>query len=125
MTASALVTLAQVRSFLAGTSDTTLTCAADDAARYEFIAAVARRFGYAKLARGDKGTVRQYLMRVTGYSRQQLTRLLRRWLDTGRLEQRYATPQAGFRRRYTPQDVLLLAELDALDRKSTRLNSSH
>ena len=35
MTSSARVTLAQVRSFLAGTTELTLTCAADDAARYQ------------------------------------------------------------------------------------------
>ena len=44
MTSSARVTLAQVRSFLAGTTELTLTCAAEDAARYQFIAAVAQRF---------------------------------------------------------------------------------
>ena len=46
MASSALVILAQVRSFFAGTTDLTLTCAADGAARYEFIAAVAQSFGY-------------------------------------------------------------------------------
>ena len=114
MTSSALVTLAQVRSFLAGTPDLTLTCAAEDAARYQFIAAVAQRFGYTHLPRSDKGVVRQYLIRMTGYSRQQLTRLLTRWRETGRLEQRVVAPTAGFRRRYTAQDVQLLAEMDAL-----------
>ena len=51
---------------------------------------------------------------VSIYSRQQLTRLLQRWRETGRLEQRYVAPTAGFRRRYTAQDVQLLAEVDAL-----------
>ena len=51
---------------------------------------------------------------MTGYSRQQLTRLLQRWRESGRLEQRYVAPTAGFRRRYAAQDVQLLAEIDAL-----------
>ena len=53
MTSSARVTLAQVRSFLAGTTELTLTCAAEDAARYPFIAAVAQRFNYPHLPRDD------------------------------------------------------------------------
>ena len=51
---------------------------------------------------------------MTGYSRQQLTRLLQRWRESGRLEQRVVAPTAGFRRCYTAQEVQLLAEMDAL-----------
>jgi transposase InsO family protein len=114
MNESALVTLKQIRSFLSGTADVTLSCAADDAGRYRFIAAVLSRLRYRSLPRPDKGVVQQYLRRTSGYSRQQLTRLIRQFLDTGRLQQRYAAPKAGFHRHYQPQDVLLLAEVDAL-----------
>jgi transposase InsO family protein len=50
---------------------------------------------------------------VTGYSRQQLTRLLARYRKTGRVyQQPYARHR--FTRRYTRQDIRLLALTDAL-----------
>ena len=82
--------------------------------RYEHIAAVLRRLGYRRLKRPDKGVVLRYLERTTGYSRQELTRLVRRGLDGEVLAKRHAPPWEGFRRKFTPADVALLAETDAL-----------
>ena len=48
--------------------------------RYEFIARTVRRFGYARLKRADKTVVLRFLERVSGYSRQQLTRTGKAWL---------------------------------------------
>jgi transposase InsO family protein len=58
--------------------------------------------------------VLRYLERTTGYSRQQLTRLVRRVLNGETLRWRYAAPRAGFRRKFTSADIALLAETDAL-----------
>jgi len=74
---------------------------------------VLSRFDYRRLARPDKGLIRVYLAHTSGYSRAQLARLIRQYLDCGRLAQRYATPQAGFARTYTDADVRLLSEIDA------------
>lgn len=114
MNDASLTTLAQLREFLAGTADVVLTSPADDATRYRFMAGVLRRFDYPALARPDKGLLRRYLARTTGYSRAQLTRLIRQHEQYGDLAQRYAAPKAGFRRRYTDADVALLAEVDSL-----------
>ena len=54
----------------------------------------------------------RYLGRTTGYSRQQLTRLLRWCLATGGLTKRYRPPAQGFARKYTVADVALLAETE-------------
>lgn len=108
-----LSTLEQIREFLAGTAEVAFTPACEEAARYRFVSAVLVRLGYATLGRIDKGLIRQYLMHTTGYSRAQVTRLLRRF-RAGPLVQRYVAPKAGFRRRYTAQDVALLAEVDTL-----------
>lgn len=43
---------------------------------YELIAETLRRLGYARLARPDKGLLVRYLIKVTGLSRQQVTRLI-------------------------------------------------
>lgn len=82
--------------------------------RYRFIAAVLERFRYTRCPRADKGLLRRYLALVSGYSRAQLAGLLRRHAEEGVLAQRYAAPKAGFRRRYTAEDVALENEVEAL-----------
>jgi transposase InsO family protein len=109
-----LKTLDQIREFLAGTAAVAFHPASEDAARYRFIAGVLSRFAYSRLGRSDKGLLRSYLMRTTGYSRAQVARLVRQFLLQGGLTQRYASPKAGFRARFTDADVALLAEVDTL-----------
>ncbi len=86
----------------------------NDAQRYDFIAAVLNRFVYRRLRRVDKGVVMRYLERTTGYLRQQLTRLVCRFLDGATLVERYCAPAQGFARKFTVADVRLLAQTDAL-----------
>lgn len=109
-----LTTLEQIQAFLAGTAEVDFSPRSDDAARYRFITGVVLRFDYPALGRGDKGLIRRYLMRTTGYSRAQTARLLRQFRKAGRLVQSYAAPKAGFTQRYTEADVRLLAEVDSL-----------
>ena len=97
MNESQLSTLQQVRDFLVGTADVTFAAAEDDAARYRFISRVLLRFDYPRLGRADKGLIRHYLARTSGYSRAQITRLLQRQTREGGLSQRYRAPRAGFR----------------------------
>jgi len=107
-----LHTLDQVEAFLVGTEAVDFSFA-DTAARYAWIEATLIRFGYLRLGKQPKGVLRRYLRRVTGYSRQQLTRLLARYRKTGRVDQQpYARHR--FTRRYTPQDIRLLALTDTL-----------
>lgn len=114
MNETQLKTVAQLRAFLNGTLAVEFQPIGEDSLRYEHIAAVLRRLGYRRLKRPDKGVVLRYLERTTGYSRQQLTRLVRRGLDGEVLAERYAPPRTGFRRKFTPADVALLAETDTL-----------
>ena len=76
---------------------------------YGFIASVVTRLAYRRLRRVDKGIVMRYLGRTTGYSRQQLTRLIGRCLKGQKLTKRYRRPTQGFARTYTAADVTLLA----------------
>lgn len=114
MNEAKLVRIEQVRAFLEGTGDVSFTMPATENARYAHIETVLLRLGYRTLKRADKGVVRRYLMRTTGYSRQTITRLIARWSAGAVLERRYHAPSQGFARRYTAQDVSLLAETDAL-----------
>lgn len=114
MNAAQLQTLEQIRGFLAGTQAVEFRVATDEASRHRFVAQTLRRFGYVRLCRKDKGLLRRYLGRCTGYSPAQLTRLLQRAVAEGGLASRRRRPQAGFAVTYTPEDVALLAEMDRL-----------
>jgi transposase InsO family protein len=107
-----LLTLAQLRSFLDGTVALDFAVAPDE--RYAFIARTVRRFGYARLKRADKSVVLRFLARVSGYSRQQLTRLVQRVRAQGPLLKRYRASRTSFARTFTHADVLLLAHTDTL-----------
>lgn len=107
-----LQTLQQVADFLHGSSavEPLVTSRAE---RYQWIEQVLRQFRYVNLSKADKGLLQAYLGRISGYSRQQLTRLIQRYHDRGALRWK-AHPAKGFARRYTQEDILLLAEIDAL-----------
>jgi transposase InsO family protein len=107
-----LHTLAELQAFLDGT--VTVAFAVATEARYAFIARIVRRFGYGRLKRTEKAVVLRFLERVSGYSRQQLSRLVKRGAERGQLIKRYRASRTSFARTYTSADVLLLAETDTL-----------
>ena len=107
-----LHTLAELQAFLDGTVAVDFAVAADE--RYDFIARTVRRFGYGRLNRADKGVVLRFLERVSGYSRQQLTRLVKRGAERRPLIKRYRASRTSFARTYTSADVRLLAHTDTL-----------
>lgn len=79
--------------------------------RYEWIAGTLKRTNYFKLSKKDKGPVREYMERMTGYSWSQLKRLIvqyreKRWIG------RTASNRHTFAMHYTHSDVLLLAKTD-------------
>jgi len=108
-----LVSLDQVAQFLDGTQSVAFTVLSNKDDRYRWVQRTLIRFDYDKLKRPDKGLIMQYLMKISGYSRQQLTRLIRQYRNGGKVVRRQRTAQ-GFRRRYTNNDIQLLAHLDEL-----------
>ncbi|TFH64690.1 MAG: transposase [Gemmatimonadales bacterium] len=108
-----LQTLEQIRAFLEGSQPLDFEAPRREAA-YAFVGQQLRRFAYARLGKADKGLVRRYLCKVTGISRAQMTRLIGQLRDTGRITDRRGAPARPFARRYTREDVLLLAEVDVL-----------
>ena len=107
-----LQTLAQVKAFLDGTAEVAFRV--PKAERYRFVERVLKRFGYAQHGRADKGVLLRYLERMTGLSRQQVTRLVQQYRKDGKLSKRQSVPRHGFTRRFTATDMALLAEMDAL-----------
>jgi len=107
-----LQTLGQVRAFLDGTTEVAFRV--PKAERNQFIERVLKRFGYSPHGKADKGVLLRYIERMTGLSRQQVTRLVRQYRKDGKLSKRQAAPKHGFTGRFTTTDVALLAEMDVL-----------
>ena len=108
-----LRTVEQVRAFLDGTGELDVK-SGERAAAYDFITETLNRLGYARLSRADKGVMRQFLVKMTGLSRAQTARLIWQYRATGRIRDRRGPPTRPFPRRYTGEDIRLLAEVDAL-----------
>lgn len=108
-----LQNLQQVRAFLDGSQPLGFA-APDRKAAYGFIEEQLRRFAYLRQGKAERGLLQRYLQKVTGLSRAQMTRLIGRFRQEGRIRDRRGRPARPFARRYTPEDIRLLAEVDAL-----------
>jgi len=108
-----LRTLEQIKGFLNSTIEVAFRVPKEE--RNQFVERVLKRFGYAPHGRADKGVLLRYIERMTGLSRQQVTRLVRQYRKDGKLAKRQGVaPKRGFTRSYTVADVALLAEVDTL-----------
>jgi transposase InsO family protein len=107
-----LRTLNQVKDFLEG-SPTIEFKGLIASEKYKWIEEVLTRFRYQKLHKEGKGLIKRYILKVTGYSRAQLTRLISLYLQSGKVQpaqyQRHRFPQ-----KYSAEDVALLAKTDEL-----------
>jgi len=104
------VSLEQIRAFLAGSGEVRFA-GVRRAEVYGWVERTLVRHEYAGLGRADKGVVRQYLARMTGRSRAQVTRLIAGHRKTGKVTAA-AYRRSKFARRYTAADVGLLAYVD-------------
>ena len=108
-----LQSLEQIKAFVEGSAPLGFEPPDRDAV-YDWLVTELRRFGYVRLGKADKGLMRQYLARVSGLSRAQITRLITQFRQTGQISDRRGQPAQPFVRRYTAADVRLLAEVDTL-----------
>ena len=108
-----LKTLAQVQAFVSSNEAISFTLT-DRVAAYGWMADTLKQFHYDRCTRADKGVLRQYLRKVTGFSRAQVARCIKQFSDDGAIKDRRRAPAVPFVRRYTPEDIRLLAEMDAL-----------
>jgi len=76
---------------------------------YSWIEDTLRRFHYVILTKKEKGLIRRYLMKVTGYSKSQLTRQIAQYRKTGEVRIK-EYERNKFKKKYTPQDIQLLAQ---------------
>lgn len=109
-----LQTLVQVRAFVSGNEAIAYTLT-DRTTAYGWMADTLTHFRYGGCTRADKGVLRQYLGKVTGLSRAQVARCIKQFTEGGgKIGDRRRAPAAPFVRRYTAEDIRLLAEVDAL-----------
>jgi hypothetical protein len=106
--------LGQIRAFLVGSNEVRFA-GVRRAEVYAWVEGTLVRHEYAGLGRADKGVVRQYLARMTGLSRAQVTRLIAAQRQTGRVKV-VAYQRTKFATRYTAADVTLLAYVDKAHR---------
>jgi len=105
------LTLAEMKEFV-DTNRHVGWSVAEQESVYGLMERVLRGQQYRRLSKGQKGIVRSFLAKVTAVSRAQMTRLIRRWITTRRIE-RKALRRPNFPRRYTAADIATLAEVDA------------
>jgi hypothetical protein len=111
-----LCTIEQIEQFLDGSAEVGFTAHGCDVERYAHISRVLKRFDYPRCSKHDRGVVLRYLQHTSGYSRAQVTRLVKQW-HTNRLAsipllKRYRSPTVPFARKYTALDIELLVEMD-------------
>jgi hypothetical protein len=107
---SEATSLEQIRAFLAGSGEVQFA----GQRREEIYAWTERtlvRHSYASLKRREKGLLRRYVARMTGLSRAQVTRLIARYTESGRVKAA-SYQRSKFASRYQKADVELLAYVD-------------
>lgn len=78
---------------------------------YRLLVRVLKNQRYADLGREDRGVVRRFLVRVSGRSRAQITRLIGQWMETRAIEVKPPV-RRRFPTKYTEEDARLLARMD-------------
>lgn len=113
MTMNDLTTIEHLKGFLEGTQTCVYTVLSDKDEQYQWIQKTLVQLRYLTLKKADRGVVIRFLMKVSGYSRQQVTRLIKQYTKHGKIVRRQHTSR-GFSQRYTAADIRLLATLDEL-----------
>lgn len=107
-----LQTIEQVKEFLAGSEALDFGGVLVEE-RYRWIQAVLVRFKYYQLKRVEKGVIRRYIKKVSGYSKAQVSRLIREYSQRGQLK-KAQYKRHRFPTSYTMADIALLARTDEL-----------
>lgn len=117
MNDSHLMSIAHVKEFLKISKDITFK-GSSRKEKYAWIATVLSRFRYRTLLKKEKSVIKQYVMRMTGLSDAQVTRLIARKQKTGDIVPS-TKKRHRFSCRYTSDDMTALIETDnAHDRLS-------
>jgi hypothetical protein len=104
------LSLEQIRAFLEATDEVEFE-AANRPEVYAWISRTLCEQEYWTQNKQVKGLLRQYVQKMTGLSRAQVTRLIAAYVKTGSVQQRRYR-RHRFAQRYTSADLALLVEVD-------------
>jgi transposase InsO family protein len=113
MSIDKLTKLSEVADFLRGSQPIVFEVAGSKDERYEWIRKTLNKFKYNQLKRSERGILIQFLCKISGYSRQQMTRLISQYKETNQIIRQQKTAN-GFKKKYTDNDIGLLAKMDEL-----------
>lgn len=105
-------TIEQVEQFLSGTLDAQFSISTKNDG-YQWIEQTLIRLGYRSRSKAEKGLILGFIEKVSGYSRIQVKRLVKQYLERGKIRRRQCA-RKGFTRKYTDGDIRLLARTDEL-----------
>jgi hypothetical protein len=100
----------QISEFLKGSEEISFT-AGSKAEVYSWVQGVLVAQEFALQSKGNRGSIRAYIEKVTGLSVPQATRIIRQYRETGMVGLK-ALSRMRFPRKYIDRDVTLLAEVD-------------
>src|ERR1035441_4482405 len=106
------LSLAEMKEFVEGSRKVCFSTEAREET-YGCIEGTLNRQQYRKLSKGQKGIVRRFVVKVTGLSRAQMTRLVGCWTNQRCIPTKAVMKRRRFARRYTAEDIRLLASVDA------------
>jgi hypothetical protein len=104
MNSENLTTVESLDQFLQGNQAIAFSVLGDKTERYEFTQKILMKFTYQTCSKKDKGLIRCFLTKMTGYLRQQVTRLIGQHKRKGQIEWQPCVNNA-FTRRCSNEDV--------------------
>jgi len=111
MNIDSLTTIESLEDFLQGNQSIAYSVLGDKTERYQFIRKTLVRFSYLACSKKDKGVIKRFLQKISGYSRPQLTRLISRYSQSGQIKWQPCRSN-GFACQYTAEDIRLLVQMD-------------
>ena len=111
MNIESLTTIEALEGFIQGNQAVAFTVLGDKHERYQFVQKTLIKFRCITLSKLNKGVVNRYIRKVTGYSRQQLTRLIKQYKEAGSIKW-HPCRSNGFSTTYHKKDIKLLVEMD-------------
>lgn len=105
--------VSEVNQFLKATDEVSFKEGGTRVETYRWIEETLIRLSYALSKKRNKGIIRRYIQKVSGYSRAAVTRCITRYLKTGRVRVK-TYERHTFTKVYEPSDVSLLAKTDEL-----------
>ena len=104
-------TIEDIAGFLNGTAHTPLVLHGSKDDVYSWIEHTLVKFRYLFQKKKEKGLILRYIERLSGYSRQQVTRLVKQHKDNG-IVRRSQRTRKGFEKKYIHEDIVMLAHMD-------------